>query len=663
VLFEAMSASGTTVLRGRLPSSDNLAIIEAGRTDFVSQRMRLTEARSRWQYWTFTKNGDTGHMKIYLNGALWADAAGKTEVLEPAAAFAIGAKCDGTLGYEGKIDEFRVYDRELQPSEIADLYNMGGQRGDRGLMGWWRLDELSGTTVKDWSDLRNDGVLHGAARQAGVVGNCLLFNRATDFVEVPVDGLTFQDPAVTLCVWTYGDSSLPAPANTYGSLAVHALTKDGFTSLLASIPFPDGTAFFRAGGDAGRDTKITAVLQPDQYKGKWNHWVFARSHGGLATIYLNGASIANDLNSSGDVCGVMGQFRIGAGCLPDPGLGSSPFKGKLDEIRLYNYELPPDDILRIYNSDLTNFSGQIGGWKFDEGSGVTTADTTKFGNNGTVNNANWAAGRIDSGLRFTGVNSYVSMPAAALASLDKQITVTLWLNSAGQPRGANWIFEALDSAGGPTGRAMVDANQVVFDSGFGGSGQFDEVERVLQGASRAGVWTHWAFTKNAISGNMNIYRDGVLWQRGVEKYRPLTPAVVFKIGSTADGSLGFIGVIDDVRVYNLELNQADIFNIYLDSPPLPNPMAWFVVPHAVGRSSISMRAVVASHPNGVEYYFANVNGGGNDSGWQASPNYTDAGLEPGVYSYRVKARERSPNQRETDFSPIRSATIPGSMPR
>jgi len=79
----------------------------------------------------------------------------------------------------------------------------------------------------------------------------------------------------------------------------------------------------------------------------------------------------------------------------------------------------------------------------------------------------------------------VSIPAAALVSLDKQITVTLWLRTAGQPRGANWIFEALDSAGGPTVRAMADANQVVFDSGFGGSGQFDEVERVLQGASQA----------------------------------------------------------------------------------------------------------------------------------------------------------------------------------
>jgi Concanavalin A-like lectin/glucanases superfamily len=491
----------------------------------------------------------------------------------------------------------------------------------------------------------------------------LVFNGSTDFVEVPVNGLTFvtvngltvKDPAVavTLCVWTFGDSSLPDPANYLGSVAVHALRKtDGMRSLLASIPFSDGTAFF----DVGTDEKFTLPLQPDQYKGQWNHWVFARKPDGTVTFYRNGSLIRYEPNTSTDVCDVMGQFRIGALCRPDPLTGFS--KGKLHEIRLYNYELPPDDVLKLYNSDRTKFSGQIGGWQFDEGSGVSTVDSTIFRNTGTVYNVDWTAGLIGSALRFTGVNSYVSIPAAALASLDKQITVTLWLNSAGQSTGANWIFEALDSAGGPTVRAMVDANRVVFNSGFGGARQFDEIESLLLGASQAGKWTHWAFTKNAITGNMNIYRNGALWLTGVDKYRPLTTAVVFKIGSTADGSVGFAGVIDDVRIYNLELDPADILNIFHDSPPLPDPMAWSVVPHLVGRASISMRAVVASHPNGVEYYFAGVDGSGNDSGWQASPHYTDGGLEPGIYSYQVKARERGPNQRETDFSPIRSATIP-----
>ena len=53
----------------------------------------------------------------------------------------------------------------------------------------------------------------------------------------------------------------------------------------------------------------------------------------------------------------------------------------------------------------------------------------------------------------------------------------------------------------------------------------------------------------------------------------------------------------------------------------------------------------------VEYYFTCVSGGGNDSGWQASPVYNDTGLDAGTSaSYTVKARDTSSNNNETQAS-------------
>src|SRR5262249_35750541 len=148
------------------------------------------------------------------------------------------------------------------------------------------------------------------------------------------------------------------------------------------------------------------TLQPDQYSTRWNHWVFARSHSGRATVYLNGSLLLDDQNDSTDICGVMGQFRIGARLHPDRYGRLSGFKGRLDEIRLYNYELSPGEILDIHRSDLNKFSGQVGGWKFDEGTGGTTADTTASSNAGTLSNAIWTAnGLIGNGLSFSGRNS------------------------------------------------------------------------------------------------------------------------------------------------------------------------------------------------------------------------------------------------------------------
>jgi autotransporter-associated beta strand protein len=97
------------------------------------------------------------------------------------------------------------------------------------------------------------------------------------------------------------------------------------------------------------------------------------------------------------------------------------------------------------------------------------------------------------------------------------------------------------------------------------------------------------------------------------------------------------------------------------SPPIPNPIGFHMSPAPSGTSSVRMVATSAYDPNGVEYYFTCTAGGGHDSGWQSSPEYTDTGLTPGVaYSYTVKARDLSPARNETAPSTAFSATIPTS---
>lgn len=93
--------------------------------------------------------------------------------------------------------------------------------------------------------------------------------------------------------------------------------------------------------------------------------------------------------------------------------------------------------------------------------------------------------------------------------------------------------------------------------------------------------------------------------------------------------------------------------------PNPDPMTWAAVPTAISSTSISMTANTATDTSGVEYYFEETTGnpGGSDSGWQAGSTYVDTGLDPSTsYSYQVKARDKSPGQNETGFSPLEFAT-------
>jgi hypothetical protein len=76
-----------------------------------------------------------------------------------------------------------------------------------------------------------------------------------------------------------------------------------------------------------------------------------------------------------------------------------------------------------------------------------------------------------------------------------------------------------------------------------------------------------------------------------------------------------------------------------------------------------MIATTAFDPSGVEYYFAEISGnpGGSDSGWQGGASYTDTGLnELTEYTYRVQARDLSPNQNTTVWSTAASATTPAA---
>ncbi|MHC5061130.1 MAG: CotH kinase family protein, partial [Planctomycetota bacterium] len=93
--------------------------------------------------------------------------------------------------------------------------------------------------------------------------------------------------------------------------------------------------------------------------------------------------------------------------------------------------------------------------------------------------------------------------------------------------------------------------------------------------------------------------------------------------------------------------------------PTPDPALWASVPMAIGPFSISMMAAEAVDDFDVEYYFEETSGneGGSDSGWQSDRLYTDQLLAPQTqYTYRVKARDMSPQQNETEWSVPESAT-------
>ncbi|BDS12938.1 T9SS type A sorting domain-containing protein [Aureispira anguillae] len=152
----------------------------------------------------------------------------------------------------------------------------------------------------------------------------------------------------------------------------------------------------------------------------------------------------------------------------------------------------------------------------------------------------------------TGLNDY---------AFGNEITVSFW--SYGDPNvlpANTTILEGSDSLG----NRIVNLHhpwsngRIYWDQGTG-SGT-DRIDKAANASDYAGQWVHWAFTKNATSGVMNIYKDGVLWHTGVNKTRALGIINALRIGISRKGAgpFAWAGKVDELRIWNQEISQANI---------------------------------------------------------------------------------------------------------
>jgi len=99
-----------------------------------------------------------------------------------------------------------------------------------------------------------------------------------------------------------------------------------------------------------------------------------------------------------------------------------------------------------------------------------------------------------------------------------------------------------------------------------------------------------------------------------------------------------------------------------NTPPTPDPITWKAEPAVFDYTNAAMTANPAIDPYDVEYLFENTVRA-TSSGWQDGTYWFESGLDPATnYTYRTKARDKSPNQNETGWSSLESVTTPPEVP-
>ena len=200
----------------------------------------------------------------------------------------------------------------------------------------------------------------------------------------------------------------------------------------------------------------------------------------------------------------------------------------------------------------TELPGLVAAYGFNEGTGTVTAAASANANNGTISGATWnATGRFGKALSFNGASDWVTVADAAPLDLTTGMTLEAWVNPSvlsgwrstmvkESPGGLSYGLYAHDNAPHPA----VSVHTTVDQFAIGTS------------AIPLNTWTHLAATYDGTT--LRLFVNGV--QVGSS---PLTGSLlqssgVLRIGGNSVWGEYFSGLIDEVRIYNRALSQAEI---------------------------------------------------------------------------------------------------------
>jgi len=204
-----------------------------------------------------------------------------------------------------------------------------------GLVSWWRFEGNAQDEVGD-----NNGVANGATQTDGKFGKAYAFDGADDYINITNDvSLQLENSNFTIATWVY--------LNDYTAVWKSFVTKgnifnfvDGYgLATLNDAPF-FGTRYSSAAS--------TNTLSSDNWYHITGTHDFNNAGNTIIKIYINGDLDREEVLASTSSTLTNDHLLIGT----DENIVWD-FNGKIDEFMIFNTTLSEDDILALYNLDLS----------------------------------------------------------------------------------------------------------------------------------------------------------------------------------------------------------------------------------------------------------------------------------------------------------------------
>ena len=303
-----------------------------------------------WTHIAWAYNGTL--MKVYINGQfVWSYSLTGTLPTNSNPTY-IGYDANGWW-FGGKIDQIKIYNYARTPAQIAYDYNKGGP------VGWWKLDECQGNIAYDWSGIGNTGtIIIGASGTQNSLGTCsigtsaawtngatgklnssLNFDGTDDYIDTSNQVLKDNSP-FTYSIWIKFSSSQTAKT----IMGRHTNAGGG-----SSIGIDDSSANkikFHLNDYSTQRINSTMTLNDNT----WHH-ITGTWDGVNLKLYVDGK-----LNTSSTPSSTLTFPLVNTQIGRWVGGASQYFNGQIDDARIYNYALTPEQVKTLYNNGAVSFN-------------------------------------------------------------------------------------------------------------------------------------------------------------------------------------------------------------------------------------------------------------------------------------------------------------------
>ncbi|MDY6771291.1 MAG: DUF2341 domain-containing protein, partial [Candidatus Nanohaloarchaea archaeon] len=447
-----------------------------------------------------------------------------------------------------------------ETQSLLGTARLGSREQDSSLVGYWPMDDRFGE-VEDVSGNHNDGHFGYSALQ---------FDGNDDYVRMN-DSASLDVSEVTITAWVKRRQPCSDNAqvvNKLGGSAGYRLIACGGGNAV-QFSYGDGSTLHHVSGTGGAR------------RGEWS-FVAATFNGSKIGFMTDGNYTVVDAPAS--TLATNSQPVDIAD--PSTGLGSGPFEGAIDSVRVYNRALSKQELLDLYTKNsVTN--GLVMQQAFEEGPSQCDATSSNFcltddsgtGNAGEprgFNNNYWNTGsgwandnplwtvRGKQGIRggnafqFDGEDDWIRVPDQDQLDIKKAVTVSAWVKL----DGAQDTWKGIGIKNGAY-RLIVAAGENAEWNIYDSSGAHKIFADQNLNDSQ---WHHLVGTYDG--SRSLLYVDGDIRANMSLSTTIRTNNNDFFIGAEQANQQLFDGKIDEVRVYSRALSQEEVKSLHSPSPGL-----------------------------------------------------------------------------------------------